>query len=144
MNSYLEMRKRHQAEVNAFPIKWAFNNGQLVEGMRELGLNPEDTDKVVSIGGGGFMRKSDFLEFKAMMERHQKEREDALAADKNGNGYAYEMFLYELANHEYCVTFSYEETLDACGLSYEDILNRPNLAKALKKAENEYLKNVRM
>ena len=143
MISYLEMRKRHQAEVNAFPIKWAFNNEQLVEGMRELGLSPEDMDKVVSIGGG-FMRKSDFPKFRAMLERHQKEHEDALAADKHSNGYAYEMFLCELANHEYCVTASYEETLDACGLSYEDILTRPNLAVALKKAEYEYLINSRM
>lgn len=143
MTSYLEMRKRHQAEVNAFPIKWAFNSEQLVEGMRELGLSPEDMDKVISIGGG-FMRKSDFPEFRAMLERHQKEHEDALAADKHSNGYAYEMFLCELASHEYRVTASYEETLDACGLSYEDILARPNLAVALKKAEYEYLINSRM
>lgn len=37
-NQYQEMRNRQQAEVNAFPMFFAFNKQQFAEGMRKLGL----------------------------------------------------------------------------------------------------------
>ena len=55
MNSYIEMKQRHQAEVNAFPMKFAFTQESLERGMRELGLDPKkDMKKIVAIPGGGF------------------------------------------------------------------------------------------
>ena len=44
-NQYQEMRNRQQAEVNAFPMFFAFNKQQFAEGMRKLGLSPSDTEK---------------------------------------------------------------------------------------------------
>ena len=38
-NQYQEMRNRQQAEVNAFPMFFAFNKQQFAEGMRKLGLS---------------------------------------------------------------------------------------------------------
>ena len=52
METYREMKTRHQQEVNAFPIQWAFNQAQLEEGMRKLGLEPSATGQIVGIGGG--------------------------------------------------------------------------------------------
>ena len=40
INQYQEMRNRQQAEVNAFPMFFAFNKQQFAEGMRKLGLSP--------------------------------------------------------------------------------------------------------
>lgn len=139
MESYEAMQKRHQQEVNAFPMKWAFNNQQLEQGMRELGLNPSQTNEIVGIGGGGFIRRSDRQAFIDMFKRQNAEQKAALAAQKTGDEYAYQMFLHELGNHEYIITGDLSDTLDACGLSAEQINNDPKLRKALARAIKDYM-----
>ena len=83
-NQYQEMRNHQQAEVNAFPMFFAFNKQQFAEGMRKLGLSPSDTRQVCSIFGGGYCRKSDVAKLNEMFTRHRKELEDAIAGDKTG------------------------------------------------------------
>ncbi len=144
MESYQEMERRHQQEVNAFPIMFAFSNAQFDEGMRKLGFEPDQLDQIVSIGGGGFIRKSDKQAMLDMFARHQKEREAAIAADEDGTGHAYQMFLYELDNHEYCITMDLSDTLEACGLTHEEVNNNPNLLKALTRAICDYNKSANM
>ena len=139
MESYEAMQKRHQQEVNAFPMKWAFNNRQLEQGMRELGLNPSQTNEIVGIGGGGFIRRSDRQAFIDMFKRQNAEQKAALAAQKTGDEYAYQMFLHELGNHEYVITGDLSDTLDACGLSAEQINSDPKLRKALARAIKDYM-----
>ena len=53
-NQYQEMRNRQQAEINAFPMFFAFNKQQFAEGMRTLGLSLSDTCQMCSIFGGGY------------------------------------------------------------------------------------------
>jgi len=76
-----------------------------------------------------------------MGKRFEKERKDAIVADKTGDGYIYQMFLYELANHEYCLTYDYEDTFDALGLTVDEINADKRLLHGLKKATREYLKH---
>ena len=45
--------------------------------------------------------------------------------------YLVDMFKYELANHEYGYTYDLEPTLEACGLTEEDIENNSDLNKKL-------------
>ncbi len=142
MSSYSELLHRHQKEVNAFPIKWAFSDSQFNQAMRELGLDPSDTDAIIGIGGGGFMRKSDNEAFHAMLDRHQQERNEAIAADKDGTGYLYEMFLYELGNHEYIFTYDPEETFAACGVTAEQVESNPIMKQAFINAKRDYLKRA--
>lgn len=143
MNVYQEMRKRHQEEVNAFPMKFAFSQKQFERGMCELGLNPvTDTNKVVGIPGGGFIREVDKQAFLDLFERHSKEREEAIASDANGNGFAYWMFHDELVNHEYAYTRDISETLEALCLDDDDFSANPALLKALEKAKKDYLKEA--
>lgn len=139
MNSYQEMQQRHQQEIDAFPIMFAFNHAQFAEGMRKLGLNPSQTDQIVEIEGGGFIRKSDKQALLDTFARHRQERETALAADEDGAGYAYQMFLSELGNHEYCYTMDVSEALAACGLTQKEVNAKPNLRKALTHAIDDYL-----
>jgi len=46
--------------------------------------------------------------------------------------------LYEMANHEYCITFDREEVLTACGLTENDYQTNADIRKAWKAARNEY------
>ncbi|MDL2206552.1 hypothetical protein LJC33_06570 [Eubacteriales bacterium OttesenSCG-928-N13] len=134
MNSYQALSERHQQEINAFPMKWGFGDEQIAQGMRELGLDPTDTEQVIGIGAGGFIRKSDKQAFINMLKRHRAERESAKAVDVDGTGYIYEMFDYELANHEYVYTQRLDETLGALGMTIEEIYADARLTRGLKDA----------
>ena len=138
MNLYNELRDRQQKEYNAFPVAFAFSNEQFDNEMIRLGLKPTDTNKVVSIGYGGFIRKSDLNDYKSMLKRHQMQREKAIAEDKDGLGYIKDMFDYELANHEYGYTYDLEPTLDALGLTIEEINKDKKLMKGLQSALRRY------
>lgn len=144
MNKYLEMKNRHQTEVNAFPMHFCFGEDQINKKFAELGLDrKKDLDKIVVIKGtGGFVLKEDAPALKEMFERHSKEMEEAIAGDKTGNGFIYEMFLYELGNYEYDVTMELDETLDALGYTRTDIQADPRLSHALEKARQEVLRRI--
>ena len=116
-NQYQEMRNRQQAEINAFPMFFAFNKQQFAEGMRTLGLSLSDTCQMCSIFGGGYCRKSDAAKLGEMLARHRKELEDAISSDKTGKGFIFDMFLQELENHEYSYTGDVQEALDALGIT---------------------------
>ncbi|MFR8542808.1 MAG: hypothetical protein ACLVD8_25880 [Enterocloster sp.] len=114
-NQYQEMRNRQQAEINAFPMFFAFNKQQFAEGMRTLGLSLSDTCQMCSIFGGGYCRKSDAAKLDEMLTRHRKELEDAISSDKTGKGFIFDMFLQELENHEYSYTGDVQEALGCFG-----------------------------
>lgn len=130
MNKYTELKSKHQKEVNAFPFGFAFNQKQFDEMMEKWGLAPTDTDKIYKIGGGGFVRKSDADAMDEMFARHEAERKAAMQDDE----YPYQMFNYELANHEYSYTGDLEDTLDALGLTIDEVNADPRMADALKRA----------
>ena len=133
MNPYLALKTKHQKEIDAFPFGFAFSDTQFNEMMVErFGLTPEDTDKIYSIGGGGFVRKCDADAMHDMFERHEKERADAIRENKDD--YLYHMFNYELANHEYSYTGDITDTLDALDLTLDDILTDKRMDEALKRA----------
>ena len=92
--TYVQMKERHQKEVNEFPMMWAFNNDQFAQGMKKLGLQETDTDKIYRIAPGGFIRKTDADKLDEMFTRHEKEREEAMAADIDGMGYLFQIQLH--------------------------------------------------
>ena len=102
MNKYAELRQRQQQEVNALPIGFAFGNRQFEEMMRGWGLDPEkDLDKIYRLGRtGGYYKKTDAQLIHDTFSRHDAELQAAIAEDKTGEGFIYEMFLCELDNHE--------------------------------------------
>lgn len=132
--TYSQMKARQQKEVNDFPMAFAFCSGQFAEGMRRLGLDPSDKEQIVSIGGGGFIRKTDEEAYKAMFRRHRLEHEAAMDADKTGDGYLLEMFRHELSNHEYGYTRDPEPALLALGIYQEDIVSDERLLHAFTAA----------
>lgn len=142
--TYKQMIERQEKEVATLPIKWAFGQRQFEEMMTSFGLGPDDTDKICSIGAGGFLLKTDKDTVKAMFQRHHEEMKAALDADTTGDGFAYEMFHYELMNHEFIVTCSVEETLESCGLTLESVQSRSNLKHALTRATKEIIRGYEM
>ena len=137
MNRYADLKQRQQAEFAAFPMQFAFSDQQFAEGMAALGLSPTDTGKIYKAPGGGFYRREDGPRLEAMMERFDRELAEAIAADGTGEGFIYEMFLYELDAHEYGYTMDTEEALDALGYTAKQILGDPRLKRGIEKAVTE-------
>ncbi len=133
-NTYLELKNRHSNEFNDFPMFFAFSNDQLKEGLAKIGLKPTDTDKIYSGGGGMYYRKTEAKNLKELVARHTAEMDTAIKTDSTGEGFIFDMFNDELANHEYCYTHDTEDTLDALGLTGEDIENNKTLSTGLKAA----------
>ena len=141
MNRYAELRKRQQEEFNALPLGFAFSQKQFNEMMEGWGLDPEkDLDKILSIPAGGYVQKKDADLLHQTVERHDTEMAAAISEDKTGEGFIYEMFLYELDNHEYGYTRDTEDTLDALGYTAEQVLGDPRLKHGIEKAVTKICK----
>lgn len=135
MNRYAEMNARHQKMMDEFPLGAAFSDKQFNEMMCGWGLDPQkDVDKIFSIGCGCFIRKSDEEAFGDMIALFDNERSEAIEDDVDGTGFVYEMFLYELANHEYGYTGEYMDTLDALGYTIDEVVKDKKLSSGFFKA----------
>ena len=139
MNRYADLKQRQQEEFGAFPMQFAFSDRQFAEAMAALGLEPTDTDKVYKFPSGGIYRKEDSQRLAEMLDRFDRELQSAIADDATGDGFIYEMFLYELENYEYTCTRDLSETLDALDYTLDDIRANPRLNHGLEKARMEVL-----
>lgn len=137
MENYFDMKARHEKEINEFPFGFAFSNEQFKEMMEKWGLTENDTDKILSIGMGGFIRKTDKESMEELLERHREEKEKVLSNDK----FLQEAIEYELGNHEYIITYDLEPTLSALGYSI-DILQDKRFKNIFEKAKKNYLKSM--
>jgi hypothetical protein len=133
MNTYKQLKEKHQNEVNNFPMFFAFSDKQFAEGMQKLGLDPSQTDKIYKFGStGGFYKREDAKTLYDMFDRHDAEMKQAIL---NSDDFIIDMFYYELNNHEYIITYDVEDTLNALGLTYEEVKNNNRLYSALKEAK---------
>lgn len=138
-NAYRELKEKQQEEFNKFPLGAAFSNEQFKEMMEKWGLKEKDTDKIISLGAGAFIRKADKEAFLDLNRRHTAQLKEAIAADETGEGFIYQMFYYELANHEYGYTGDLEDTLDVLGYTAEEINADERLLRGLNKAADEIM-----
>jgi len=137
METYLQMKDKHQKEVELFPMVFAFNNEQFKEGMEKLGFDTTDTKNIISIGGGGFIRRTDADAYVAMFDRIHAEETEA----RKNDAYLVQMFSYELANHEYCYTWDLTDTLRSLGLTLDEVKKNQQMNNALIKAIDEVRKS---
>lgn len=133
-NLYQELKDRQQTEFNQLPLMFAFSNEQFAEGMKKLGLTAGDTDKIYSIGAGGYIKKADAPLMHDMINRHDAEFQAAINDRQTGDTFIFDMFDYELANHEYSYTGDVSETLDALGLTVAEVRRNPRLLNGLRRA----------
>ena len=113
--TYQELEARQQSELNAFEhIFFAFSNKQLEEGLKKLDT---DTKSIFSMGGGGYVLKSHAKDLDALFTRHQQELKEHRKSRKN----LLESLVYQLRNHEFCITYDTSDALEALGLALADI-----------------------
>ena len=131
--NYQEYLRQAQAEINAFPMRFAFSDAQLVEGLKSLGAT---LDEVVGIGGGGFIRRSD-------LDRYRQERNgraDRLAELLKDDAFLHSALVYELANTEYCISYDETDALESLGVTLLD----PRVKRIFEEARKEYMKGADM
>ena len=136
MSKYSTFKKSKQQRVDEFPMMFAFSQEQLEEGKARLGVT--DNKELLSIGAGGFIRKSDREEFDNLFIQLDKE----LAENLNDDEFLYEAFLYELANHEYCYSWDLTDSLDVLGLTVEQVKADDRMYSILKKAIVQYKEDM--
>lgn len=138
MNKYKELKNRQQEEFNKLPISYAFGNQQFTEMMKGWGLDPEkDIEKIYCIGNGGYYQKKDQVLLHETMNRFEKEVQEAIAEDKTGDNFIYEMFLCELRDHEYSFTRDGEDALDALGYTLDQVQADKCLKRGFEKAKEK-------
>ena len=127
---YTELKKKHSDEFGDFKgIFYAFNDKQFNEGMEKIGLLKNEKDKIYSIGFGGFILKERNDEFVDMISRHSKELYSMLE-DKD---FLLDALVYELINHEYCISYDANTALYVLGLSSESV-DKDILKEACRKS----------
>lgn len=125
--THTQQKKRHMDEISTVKgLFWAFSNDQLTEGLNKINATVKD---IVSIGAGGFILKTELQGFKDMLIRHELERKELKKDVKK----LFDALVYELGNHEYCITYDPQDALDALGLTKEDV-DPELLKKACKKS----------
>lgn len=139
METYRQMKERHQREVKALPLAFEFSRAGYLARLTEWNITEEEADNgaVIGIGGGAFIRSGDKDLVNGTLERIFEEEQAAIAADMTGDGFIYQMFLYELNNHEFGYTQDADETLSALGISAEALANSEALRHGLHRAMNE-------
>lgn len=105
--TYTEYKNARQGEFNALPIFWAFSNRQFEEAMQERGLTMQDTDKIFSLGHGGYALKSDKDVILAFLNK-----KDPLPELMKNPVFAFDAFYYEMCNHEFGI--NWQGSWDVC------------------------------
>lgn len=134
--SYKELRERTQEEFNKLPIYFAFDDEQYKRLLSKLDLTDEEARNgaLMSLPSGGIIRSSDKDLVIGTFKRFWDARNEAIKEDLTGNGFIYQMFLYELQNHEFIITQDPEETLSTLGITEEQLNENTALKNGLEAA----------
>ncbi len=140
-NLYREFKDRQAKEYDEFytnskGIFYAFGNEQFKEGMESIGLTENDTDKIYSGGSGIYYKKEVAKELKIFLDKQVEEMDQA----KKDDNFLYDMFYYEMGNHEYGYTRDLTDTIEACDFTIEEIENDERILNILEKARKDYIK----
>lgn len=119
---YQEIRKKRDIDTNelftSLGVFWAFGNDQFKEGLDKIIAKGilQSGEKLVNIGAGGFMPKSNFDK----LTQGMKEITDTFKREIKETKARNEHILYELNNHEAFYTGTIESTLEALGEGYSE------------------------
>lgn len=144
MSKYLKLKNNNQKQFNEFANKYiywifAFSSKEFDDELKKHGLTK---DGIISIGAGGFIKKEHKELY--LKEINRLDNDDAFKQVKDDDVEVKKAFMYELANHEYCITYNVGDALDALGITVEEIKKDPRLKKLLKEAINEYMQEVEL
>lgn len=139
METYQQIKARHQADVNAFPMGCAFGNKQVAEMMEKFGL-PNDKSgyaQIIGLGAGCYIKRTDIPAWKELCKRHDQE----LAEFRKDHKALENALRYEFQNHEsqFCLN---EETICRCvGLRWSDVENDEEMLNLFWGAWKKFMKD---
>lgn len=140
--TYEEYKEKQQKTYNALPIGYAYNKEEFKAMMKKLKVK---TSKELLYNGEVYYRKEDAELIHKTLQHLAKEHEKLL----QDYDFAYEAFMYEMANIEYQLDPEKGNACEAIGLRYDwdndtcpAFKTNPALAKAFKQAEQDYLKKA--
>ena len=139
METYQKLKARHENEVNALPLGFAFSEEQFEEMKLKLGV--KENNKLHRLGStGGFYRKVDSELIHGTFKRHAEERRKAIFTEIGINTeYVQSMFYYEMCNHEFGINWDGKaEVLSACDITEKQLNSIPELKQAWNAAEKRY------
>lgn len=135
---YLEMQRKHQEEVNNFPIAFAFSENQVDDALRKIGAKSLD-ECVTVFGTGDIIKKEDKTDLLNMLIGFTEELHEKMKNDKE---FAEAAFEYEMDNHEYAINWDGDEdVLNSLVLTRED-LKEFGLEEAYRNARRKHMKRA--
>lgn len=135
--AYLDLKDRQRKEIEDFTIAYAFNDEQLKEALKKLGV--ESTKECVSVfGHGDIVKKENAPKLVAMLKRHTNEVKEAL----KDPDFAQAAFLYEMDNHEYAINWDGDDAILDCFCINWDFIRENGLQLAYESARNKHYKNM--
>lgn len=136
LKKYLDLRKKHEKELNDFPMKYAFSDEVLDKALKELDAKVEECTSIT--GYGDVIRKKDVPDWVKLMKR-QKAELDELMEDHD---IAYEAFLYEMNNHEYAINWEGDADVLGCFGMSEKTLEEKGLLSEYRRAQATHYKQM--
>lgn len=140
METYSQMKSRHQKAVDNLPVYFAFGDKQFNELRERLGFETKEEmlKDVFTLGAGSIILKKDKELVMSTVEQISKEMDEAMKDDD----FLLSAFEYELGNHEYIITYEIDETLDALGITPEEYSNSDRMKRIMKQAKINYLNEM--
>lgn len=137
METFSQMKKRHEIERNNIKWKFAFGEEQFKKMLEEWNLTdkPEDLKQIVSIGYGGYILKKDLPEMTAILDRQKEEEKQARKHKK----FLKEKILYTMANYEFGYTMDDNEVLEHLDLKAEE-MESEDFKTLYQKCRKDYLR----
>jgi ADP-dependent phosphofructokinase/glucokinase len=135
--AYLDLLEKHRKEINEFPIAYAFNEEQLKDALKKLGV--ESTNECVTVfNHGDIVKKENAPKFIEMLKRHTNEIKIAMKEE----AFAEAAFLYEMDNHEYAINWDGDDDVLSCfGFNFDD-LRELKLMGAYRRARDAHMKHA--
>lgn len=143
MGKYTDWNKRKEEAMKELPyIKFAFGKEQIAKVFSDWGLKyPDDIDKVDSFyGAGDIILKEDVPKYKQWYKDTNEKLDKEFDESMKDKEFVKDMFIYELGNHEWQISGDDWDTLDACGLSEEEVENDDFLREIWAESKKEYWK----
>jgi len=141
--TYTQYKLWIQEKINALPIHYAFGEKQFNEMLEKHfnGMSAADAPKLLyATNSGGYYLRTDAEKIRDTFAEIDETEKRLIAEDTTGDGFIYQMFIYELANHEYIITRDVTETLDAVGITPDETETNPAIKHGLQKAIDKIIK----
>ena len=133
-DKYRGLKERWEKIYNEFPMGFAFSEDQLRDEMERLGVKSKDELIGIQVSGG-FIRKTDLEDFKAMIKKVHDEQMEA----RNDDEFLYQMFVYEMGNCEYQLSGDTEYVLEVgCNMTLQDLKDE-RILKIWRRAKHDFI-----